>query len=74
MRVKLYGRLRQYVGGRGWVEIDLDSERTVNDVIRALQVPENEVYVVERAGRPIEKDSPVNNTDGITLLPLMDGG
>ena len=74
MRVKVYGRLRQYVGDRGWVEIALDSETTVTDVIRALHVPESEVYVVERAGRPVEKDSPVDNTDEITLLPLMDGG
>ena len=74
MRVKLYGRLRQYVGDRGWIEIDLDSERTVTDVIRALHLPENEVYVVERAGRPIGKDSHVDNTDEITLLPLLEGG
>ena len=74
MRVKLYGRLRQYVGDRGSIEIDLDSEKIVTDVIRALHLPENEVYVVERAGRPIGKDSPVENSDDITLLPLMEGG
>jgi len=74
MRVKLYGRLRRYVGDREWIEVNLDSEKTVADVIRALQLPDNEVYVVERAGRPVKKDSPVDNTAEITLLPLMDGG
>jgi len=74
MRVKLYGRLRQYVGDREWIEVNLDSEETVADVIRALDLPDSEVYVVEKAGRPVEKDSPVDNTDEITLLPLMDGG
>jgi len=74
MRVKLYGRFRRYVGDRGWIEVNLDSEETVADVLRAHQLPDNEVYVVERAGRPVKKDSPVDNTDEITLLPLMDGG
>jgi sulfur carrier protein ThiS len=74
MRIKLYGRLRQYVGGRGSIEVNLDTQKTVTDVIRALHIPENEVYVVERAGRAIDRDSPVNNADEITLLPLMEGG
>ena len=74
MRVKLYGRLRQYVGDRGSIEVNFDSQKTVTDVIRALHLPESEVYVVERAGRPVGKDSTVDNTDEITLLPLMEGG
>jgi sulfur carrier protein ThiS len=74
MKVRAFGSLKIYTEGKDLIEIDIDSERRVQDIIGSLNIPENYVYIIEKNGETVEKDMIVNNSDQITLIPLLSGG
>ncbi len=74
MKIRVFGLLKGYTKGRDLVEIELDSEKSLGDIIEGLNIPENYVYIIEKNGNPVEKDVVVNNNDQITLVPLLSGG
>ena len=74
MRVKVFGILKTFVGGRELIEISLHSEKRVNDIIGCLNIPDNYVFLVEKSGKPVPKDLVLSNDDEIALVPLLSGG
>ena len=74
MKIRVFGLLKGYTKGRDLVEIDLDSEKSLGDIIGGLNIPENYVYIIEKNGKTVERDAIVNNNDQITLIPLLSGG
>ncbi len=74
MRVKLFGTLKTFTGGRGLVEIKIDSEKRVSDIIGSLNIPENYVFLIEKAGKSIQKDFMLSDNDEISLVPILEGG
>ena len=74
MKLKFYGRLKEFVDGKDSVEIELPSERKLVEIIRQLNIPEKYVSFAEKDGQKIELDSMVNDVDEIIILPLLSGG
>ncbi len=74
MKIRVFGLLKGYTKGRDLVEIGLDSEKSLRDILGGLSIPEDYVYIIEKNGKPVERDVVVNNNDQITLIPLLSGG
>lgn len=74
MKIRLYGRLKEFVDGKDVIEIKIVSDVEVMEIIRRLKIPENYVSFVEKDGKRIEMESRVNNQDKITILPILSGG
>jgi len=74
MKVKVFGLLKKYTGNKDVIEIEIDSEKKVGDIIGSLNIPENNVYIIEKNGNPVGRDTRVNNDDQIALIPLLSGG
>ena len=74
MKVKVFGVLRKYTDGKKEIEITVTSEKKVKDVIKLLNIPDHYVSLVESGGRAIGKDSIIDDTCEITLVPLVHGG
>jgi molybdopterin converting factor small subunit len=74
MKIKFYGRLKEFVDGKDAVEIKLPSERKLIEIIRQLNIPEKYVSFAEKDGKKFDLDSIVRDGDEITVLPLLSGG
>ena len=74
MKVKVFGLLKKYTDNKDVIEIEVDSEKRVGDIIGSLNIPESYVYIIEKNGNPVKKDTVVNNDDRIALIPLLSGG
>ncbi len=74
MKIRVYGILRQYIDNRESVERDISEPIKINELLRDVGVPEKYVFVVEKNGKAIPKDSLVGNEDEISLIPFISGG
>jgi len=74
MKVKVFGVLRTYTDGKIVIEITINSEKRVRDVIEMLNIPDQLVSLVESGGKAIGKDSIIDDTSEISLVPLVHGG
>lgn len=74
IRIKLFGGLRKYVGGRATVELYVYSQLSVREVIAALNIPDQFVYLVEKGGKAVDKNTIVEDEEEIKLLPVIAGG
>jgi sulfur carrier protein ThiS len=73
MKIKIYGVLRTFRDGNDLIDIKIDSEKRVRDIIEILKIPDNYVSLIVREGRPIGKDSIVDDADRISIVALLDG-
>jgi len=75
MKIKLFGGLREFVGGMADVEMAINEPISVRQIIEALNIPDRYVYVVEKEGRMVEKDAIIQEDEGeIKFLPVIAGG
>ncbi len=74
MKVKVFGVLRTYTDGKKVIEITVTSGKRVKDVIEMLNIPDQLVSLVESGGKAIGKDSIIDDTCEISLVPLVHGG
>ena len=74
MKVKVFGVLRKYTDGKKVIEVTVTSEKRVKDVIEMLNIPDRFVSLVECGGKAIGKDSIIDDSSEITLVPLVHGG
>jgi sulfur carrier protein ThiS len=74
MKVKVFGLLKKYTDNKDVVEIEIDSEKRVGDIIGSLNIPEGYVYIIEKNGNLVKRDTVVNNNDQISLIPFLSGG
>ena len=74
MKIKLFGTLKTFTGGRELIEIKLDSEKRISDIFASLNIPESHVFLIEKSGKSLQKDSMVSDNDEISLVPILEGG
>ncbi len=65
MKVKLFGSLKTFTGGRGLIEIKIDSEKRVKDIISSLRIPDNYVFLIEKGEIPIPRDFVLEDNDEV---------
>ncbi len=74
MKIKVFGGLRKFVDGHAQLEVAFDDRVTVRDIIIKCHIPEHYVYVVERDGKPIDKNTAIRDEGELKLLPIITGG
>ncbi len=74
MKIKIFGGLRNFTYGKNVVEIEIDSEKTVKEIIDILKIPQNHIFIVARGGKAIAKETKVRNEDEIVITPYISGG
>jgi len=74
MKIKIFGGLRNFTDNKSIVEIEIDSEKTVKEIIDILKIPQNYVFIVAKGGKAIKKETKVRNEDEIVITPYISGG
>lgn len=74
MKIKAYGILKQYIGDEDYLKIDVPEPITIVELFSKVGIPEKYVFVVEKNGKAITKDSVINDNDEISLIPFISGG
>ncbi len=72
--VNLYASLRRHIGGKASVEFDVDSGRTVGEVLDELGVPAEQTRIIFINGRAAERSSPLSGGDRLGAFPAIGGG
>lgn len=70
--VKLYATLQQ--NRKDSYELDLQTESTVRDVLKTLNIPEEDIGVIMVNNRSGTFKQQLFDGDRITLIPPIDGG
>ena len=72
IKVRLFATLRQ---GRGKeVHLDIPKGSTVKQIIEILEIPEKEVAILLINGRDGKLDTPLIDTDVVSIFPPVGGG
>ncbi|MFN2244144.1 MAG: MoaD/ThiS family protein [Anaerolineae bacterium] len=77
VQAKLFATLRQYKPGIGIGEpfsVDLPDGSTVRDLVRQLQLPEDQVKLMFINARSAELDHPLADGDEVGIFPPVGGG
>ena len=73
MKIKLFGTVKEFLG-KNEITIEIKEELTAGEVIKKLKIPEKYVFIIEKDGKPISKETKLNNNDTIVLVPFISGG
>jgi sulfur carrier protein ThiS len=75
MRIYLGGYLTFYSAGRQWVEADVPAPTRLRDVLKRLNIPAGEVFLMAVNGAVVDSgEAEVVQSDEVRLYPPMDGG
>lgn len=75
VHVRASGYLQRKMPGRRTDhQVSLPRGKTVLDVIEAMEIPPNQVWVVRVNGEHVEKTHPLRDGDRVELFPLVGGG
>ncbi len=74
VRVNLYTTLRQYVGGKPSVDVDVEPGRTIGQVLEELGVPTDHTRVIFLDSRAADLQSPLQGGERVDVFPAIGGG
>lgn len=72
--VKVFASLRRFFPCKDEFVLHVHNGGTAQDVIRALSIPDEEVYLVVRNGAIVAKDAVLADGDALMLFPIVPGG
>jgi len=74
LTVTLYGNLPSYVGGREKFTLELEPGTTVQDLIKQLRLPKEEIWLVSINGSRAAETQPLRDGDDICIFEPVSGG
>ena len=74
IRIKAFGPLRDRLGTRDWLEVELDSGATIYSLLEKLGATEDEVMTVLKKGVCCEGDYVICENDEFQLIPPIFAG
>ncbi|WP_291323563.1 MoaD/ThiS family protein [Desulfonatronospira sp.] len=72
IQVSCYATLARFTPQDGTLEVEQGS--TARDLIRYLQVPEDDVKIIFINGKSSDPDNPLNDQDRVGIFPAVGGG
>lgn len=75
VRVCLHGHLRTYTERKSpEFELKLPGDATIADLIRNLEIPDAEIWIVSLNGKNVPLSTVLSNNDVVSVFPPVSGG
>ncbi len=74
VRVNLYTTLRQFVGGKPSVDVDVEPGQTIGQVLDELGVPTDQTRVIFLDSRAAGLQSTLQGGERVDVFPAIGGG
>jgi molybdopterin converting factor small subunit len=74
VQVAVYATLREHVGGKTSVTVEIEPGETVRQVLKRLDVPLGEVKLIFINARAATLDTPLDDAKTLAVFPLIAGG
>jgi molybdopterin converting factor small subunit len=72
--LKTYASLRQYTNGETTLELELPQGSKITDVLKRIQIPNDEIKNIMVNGKRSKKDKILKDGDRVALFPPIAGG
>ncbi|MEM2905216.1 MAG: MoaD/ThiS family protein [Candidatus Bathyarchaeia archaeon] len=72
--VTLYGNLPSYLGGKEKLTVTAEPGTTVQDLVKQLRLPKEEVWLVSVNGSRAEERQPLQDGDEVRIFEPVTGG
>ena len=73
IKVKLFASLRKQVGKKE-LEFDILRQDKVKDIVKSLNLPENDNFITMINGVHCKLDHTLNDGDVLSIFPMIAGG
>lgn len=74
VHVKLYTLLRQYVGGKPSLEVEIEPGQTIAEILTALGVPLDQTRIIFVNSRAADLQHPLQGDERVDVFPAIGGG
>lgn len=74
VKVVAYGKVRKYLDNRLEDTIEIDSDSSVRDLLRILEKPRNEIWMVNVNGLMVDEGYKLKDEDEVRIFEPIGGG
>ncbi len=75
VRVRLFGELARFAGGRGYsFEWPLEPGQTIAEILAAIGIPDEEVWMVAIGGTKVSATTQPRDSDELMVFSPVGGG
>jgi len=74
IEVTVYATLREHLGGKASIQLEIEPGETPRQVLARLDVPTADVKLLFVDAKPATLDAPLDGAEKLAIFPLIAGG